>query len=525
VGLERHRLDACREVFWNLEPAELYEHAFRNNEAALSANGAIVCSTGTHTGRSPRDKFFVQEPSSKDAIAWGNINVPISEQNFDRLYEHIVLHCRDRRLYVRDMFAGAEAATRLPIRIITETAWHNLFAAQLFIRPEPGSTQQHDPQFTVINVPSCQAEPQRHGTRSGTFVVIHLGKRVVLIGGTGYAGEIKKSIFTIMNYLLPKAGVLSMHCSANIGRGGDVALFFGLSGTGKTTLSADPERRLIGDDEHGWSDHGVFNIEGGCYAKCIKLSPEYEPQINSAIRFGTVLENVVMNAATRAIDFDSDEITENTRAAYPLNYIPGAVIPSVGSHPATIVFLACDAFGVLPPIAWLNTEQAMYHFLSGYTAKVAGTEAGVTEPTATFSPCFGEPFIPLPPQRYATMLGEKLARHQVNCWLVNTGWTGGVAGVGQRINLRYTRAMVRAAVSRELKSVAFTNDPIFGLAIPTSCPDVPTEVLLPRATWRDPAAYDAKARQLAALFSENFSRFEAETGRAASAATRVGAAV
>jgi len=525
VGLERHRLDGCRDAFWNLQSAELYEHALCAGEGALSASGAIVCSTGTHTGRCPRDKFFVEEPSSKDAINWGKINAPLSELNFDRLYEHVVQHCRDRRLYVRDMFAGAEAATRIPIRVITETAWHNLFAAQLFIRPAPGSTGQHDPQFTVINVPSCQAEPQRHSTRSGTFAVIHLGKRVVLIGGTAYAGEIKKSIFTIMNYLLPMSGVLSMHCSANIGRDNDVALFFGLSGTGKTTLSADPERRLIGDDEHGWSDRGVFNIEGGCYAKCIKLSPEYEPQIYSAIRFGTVLENVVMDLPTRAIDFDSDEITENTRAAYPLEYIPGAVIPSVGPHPTAIVFLACDAFGVLPPIARLSTEQAMYHFLSGYTAKVAGTEAGVTEPTATFSPCFGAPFIPLPPQRYAAMLGEKLGRYEVTCWLVNTGWTGGAAGVGQRINLRHTRAMVRAALTGKLKSAAFANDPIFGLSIPKSCPDVPAEVLSPRGTWGDPAAYDAKAKHLAGLFSENFARFEGVAGKLAGAGPGVRLAV
>ncbi len=506
VGLEAHNLAGCKEAYWNLSPAELYEHALRGGEGVLSESGAIVCATGTHTGRSPRDKFIVEEPTSRGVIGWGKVNEPLSEEHFEALYEHVVEHVRGKRLYVRDMFAGADEATRIPIRIITETAWHNLFAAQLFIRPEPGSTRHHDPQFTVINVPSCKADPQQHVTRTSVFVVIHLARRIVLIGGTAYAGEIKKSIFTIMNYLLPMSGVLSMHCSANIGHDGDVALFFGLSGTGKTTLSADPQRRLIGDDEHGWSERGVFNIEGGCYAKCIKLSRQAEPQIYAAIRFGTVLENVMMDPASRVIDFNSDEITENTRAAYPLEYIPDAVLPSVGSHPKNIIFLTCDAFGVLPPIARLSRDQAMYHFLSGYTAKVAGTEAGVTEPTATFSACFGAPFLPLPPQRYANMLGEKLARHQVNCWLVNTGWTGGGAGVGQRMNLAHTRAMVRAALSGALERTATVTDPIFGLSIPKSCPDVPSEVLSPRGTWSNPAAYDERAQHLAALFNENFAR-------------------
>jgi len=346
-----------------------------------------------------------------------------------------------------------------------------------------------------------------------------------LIGGTAYAGEIKKSIFTIMNYVLPMSGVLSMHCSANVGRGGDVALFLGLSGTGKTTLSADPQRRLIGDDEHGWSDKGVFNIEGGCYAKCIKLSKEYEPQIYQAIRFGTVLENVVMDAATRTIDFNSAAITENTRAAYPLEYIPSAVIPSIGGHPKNIVFLTCDAFGVLPPIAKLTPDQAMYHFLSGYTAKVAGTEAGVTEPEATFSACFGAPFLPLPPQRYATMLGERMAAHDARCWLVNTGWTGGGVGVGQRMNLRHTRAMVAAALGGGLSGVAYIADPVFGLAVPQTCPEVPAEVLSPRSTWPNPSAYDAKANHLAGLFTENFTKFERVSGKVADAGPKVGVRV
>ncbi len=525
VGLEHCGLGGSGGGFWNLPPAELCEHALRAGEGILADSGAIVCTTGEHTGRSPEDKFFVEEPGSRDEIWWGKVNAPISEKHFELLHRHVIGHCRGRKLYVRDMFAGAHEASRIPIRIITETAWHNLFAAQLFIRPAPGSGGRHEPQFTVLYVPTCEADPDKHGTRSGTFVVIHLGQRLVLIGGTGYAGEIKKSIFTIMNYLLPMSGVLPMHCSANVGRGGDTALFFGLSGTGKTTLSADPERRLIGDDEHGWNDQGVFNIEGGCYAKCIKLSEESEPQIYRAIRFGTVLENVVVNNATRAIDFHSAAITENTRAAYPLEYIPNAVIPSVGGHPKNIVFLTCDAFGVLPPIAKLTPEQTMYHFLSGYTAKVAGTEAGVTEPQATFSACFGAPFLPLPPQRYATMLGERMGAHDAYCWLVNTGWTGGGAGVGQRMNLRYTRAMIAAALSGKLNKTAYSTDPIFGLSIPQACPDVPTEVLSPRSTWRNPAAYDAKAKQLAGLFNENFTNLKQVSGKVASAGPRVGAAV
>ena len=525
VGLDRCGLSGCGEVCWNLPPAELCEQALRAGEGTLADNGAIVCTTGEHTGRCPKDKFFVEEPGSRNEIWWGKVNVSISEENFDVLHRRVIEHCRGRRLYVRDMFAGADEESRVPIRIITETAWHNLFAAQLFIRPEHVARGHHDPGFTVVNVPTCKADPGVHGTRSEVFIVIHLGKRLVLIGGTAYAGEIKKSIFTIMNYLLPMSGVLSMHCSANIGRGGDVALFFGLSGTGKTTLSADAQRQLIGDDEHGWSDQGVFNIEGGCYAKCIKLSKENEPQIYQAICFGTVLENVVVDGATRAIDFNSAAITENTRAAYPLEFIPNAVIPSVGGHPKNIVFLTCDAFGVLPPIAKLTPDQAMYHFLSGYTAKVAGTEAGVTEPEATFSTCFGAPFLPLPPQRYATMLGERMAAHDARCWLVNTGWTGGGVGVGQRMNLRHTRAMVAAALGGGLSGVAYVADPVFGLAVPASCPEVPAQVLSPRSTWRDPSAYDAKAKHLAGLFTENFTKFERVSEKVAAAGPKIGVAV
>jgi phosphoenolpyruvate carboxykinase (ATP) len=409
------------------------------------------------------------------------------------------------------MFAGAEPSSRMPIRVVTESAWHNLFATQLFLRPPPGSTGDHAPRFTILNAPTCQADPRSDGTASETFIVIHFAKGLVLIGGTAYAGEIKKSVFTVMNFVLPMAGVLSMHCAANVGREGDVALFFGLSGTGKTTLSADPERRLIGDDEHGWSDKGIFNIEGGCYAKCIGLAEEREPQIYSAIRFGTVLENVVADRVNRQLDFDSAEITENTRAAYPLEYIPNAVLPSVGDHPKNVVFLTCDAFGVLPPISLLTREQATTQFLLGYTAKIAGTEAGVTEPKATFSTCFGAPFLPLPPERYAAMLVERLKNHKTRCWLVNTGWTGGGLGVGQRIKLDHTRSMVRAALGHQLDTVRYAQDPIFGLSHPLACPDVPKDLLVPRKTWRSPEAYEAKAKELAGLFEENIRKFSTQS--------------
>lgn len=506
-GLDHHGITEAAEVHWNLPPAELYEHAIRAGEGMLAETGAIVCATGPHTGRSPNDKFFVEEPQTRERIWWGPVNRPISERCFEALHRRVIEHYRDQKLYVRDMFAGADAATRIPIRIVTETAWHNLFAAQLFIRPKPGSMGEHRPAFTILNAPRCQADPATDGTRSPTFIAIHLTKRLVLIGGTAYAGEIKKSIFTIMNYLLPMAGVFSMHCSANVGSDGDVALLFGLSGTGKTTLSADPQRRLIGDDEHGWNDQGVFNIEGGCYAKCIRLSIGYEPQIYQAIRFGAVLENVVVNPDTREIDFDSERLTENTRAAYPLDHIDNAMVPSVAGHPRHIIFLTCDAFGVLPPVSRLTADQAMYHFLAGYTARIAGTEAGVTEPKATFSSCFGAPFLPLPPERYAALLGEKLARHQAKCWLLNTGWSGGGAGVGKRMDLHHTRAMVKGALSGALDDVRYVVDPVFGLSVPQSCPDVPAQVLNPRTTWSDPAAYDAKAKHVASLFVDNARNF------------------
>jgi phosphoenolpyruvate carboxykinase (ATP) len=410
---------------------------------------------------------------------------------------------------VQDTYAGADPSYRLPIRVVTELAWHSLFARTMFINPDARSTERHTPEFTIINIPSFKADPARDGTRAETFILMDFTERLVLIGGTSYAGETKKSVFTILNYLLPQRGVMSMHCSANVGDAGDVAIFFGLSGTGKTTLSADPERRLIGDDEHGWSDDGVFNFEGGCYAKVIKLSPEAEPDIYRTTRmFGTVLENVVYDPATRALDLDDSTKTENTRAAYPLTSIPNIVPEGHAGHPQNIIMLTADAFGVLPPVARLTPEQAMYHFLSGYTAKVAGTERGVTEPEATFSTCFGAPFMVLHPGTYADLLGKKLTEHKANCWLVNTGWSGGPYGEGQRMKIKYTRAMIRAILNGSLAEVETRPDPVFGVGVPVSCPDVPPEVLTPRNTWKDTEAYDRKARELAERFNKNFKKYE-----------------
>ncbi len=507
------KLEACGitdpgEVHWNLSRDELIERAIADGDGKAADNGALVVKTGVCTGRRPNDRFIVEEPSTRDDIDWGTVNVGVSPETFDRLHRKILDYYTGRTLFARDCYAGADPSTRLKVRVVNERAWHNLFAGTLFIRPEAAALADFEPDFTVLNAPWCSADPVVDGTRSDVFVVVSFEKRLVLVGGTQYAGEVKKSIFSIMNYLLPKRGVLSMHCSANVGKGGDVALFFGLSGTGKTTLSADPNRRLIGDDEHGWSDNGVFNIEGGCYAKCIKLSKEQEPQIYSAIRHGSVLENVVMDDAGH-IDYDAADITENTRAAYPLEFIDGAVIPSVGGHPENVVFLTCDAFGVLPPVSRLTPDQAMYHFMSGYTAKVAGTEAGVTEPQATFSACFGAPFMPLPASKYATMLGERIAKHQATCWLVNTGWSGGPYGVGKRVNIHHTRAMVTAALDGSLTAAGFQIDPIFGFEVPKACDGVPAEVLTPKSTWSDGAAYDRKAKELAGLFAENFAMFKA----------------
>jgi phosphoenolpyruvate carboxykinase (ATP) len=491
----------------DLPISQLVESALERKEGKLTSTGALLATTGKYTGRSPQDKYIVEETSVKNKINWGAVNQPISKEIFENLYKKVLVYLKTKdKVYASKNFAGADKGYRLPIRVINEFAWHNLFARQLFIRPTEAELATHEAEFTIISAPGFKANPTVDGTNSETFIIISFEKRTVLIGGTEYAGEIKKSVFSIMNYLLPEKNVLSMHCSANVGDEGDVALFFGLSGTGKTTLSADPDRHLIGDDEHGWSHTGVFNIEGGCYAKCISLTEEKEPQIYNAIRFGAVLENVVLDKNFNP-DYHDTSLTENTRAAYPLQSIPNSVIPSVAGHPSTIIFLTADAFGVLPPISKLTKEQAMYHFLSGYTSKLAGTERGVTSPEATFSTCFGAPFLPLPAYRYAEMLGEKINQHNAQVFLVNTGWSGGEYGVGKRMNLAYTRAMVQAALLGELNSVETIVDPIFGLNIPARCPGVPDEVLQPKDTWADKKAYEAKAKSLASKFQENFKKF------------------
>jgi phosphoenolpyruvate carboxykinase (ATP) len=514
-GLEDHGLRTSRPIHWNLPAAALYEHIICRQEGELAKEGPIVCRTGAHTGRSPNDKFVVREPSSEGHIAWGKVNREIARTHFDVLKRDMLAHLGDRELFVQDLYAGADPKYRLRVRFIQELAWQNLFVRNLFIVPPDEDLAGFAPQFTVITAPSFKASPERHGTRSEVAIVLNLGTREVLIAGTSYAGENKKSIFTVLNYLLPLQGVLSMHCSANIGAGGDTALFFGLSGTGKTTLSSDPERRLIGDDEHGWSDEGVFNFEGGCYAKLIRLSPEAEPQIYATTRrFGTVLENVVIDPATRALQLDDATLTENTRGAYPISFIDNAVPSGVGGYPANIVMLTADAFGVLPPIARLSPEGAMYHFLSGYTAKVAGTEKGVKDPSATFSTCFGAPFLPLNPNVYARGLGERIARFKAHVWLVNTGWTGGPFGVGERMSIAHTRAMIRAALSGQLDQVAYQRHPIFNVDMPSRCPEVPAGVLDPRGTWSDAAAYDQQARKLAQMFVDNFKTFEGDVDRA-----------
>jgi phosphoenolpyruvate carboxykinase (ATP) len=494
----------------NLTPPELIEHALRNGEGVLGRDGQIIVDTRPHTGRSPKDKAFVKEPSSENHIDWGDTNRPTDEATFDALLDKVSVYLSERDVYALDCYVGADENYRVPVRVYTEFAWHSLFAHHMFITPEtpvPG----FQPEFTVIDAALFQADPKRDNVPSSTFILVNFARRIVLIGGTRYAGEIKKSVFTLMNYLLPLRDTLSMHCSANVGKEkGDSAIFFGLSGTGKTTLSSDPHRPLIGDDEHGWSADGVFNFEGGCYAKVIRLSPTAEPEIWAATnRFATVIENVVYDERTRVLDVDSEEKTENTRSAYPLDYIPNIVPGSKAGHPTTIIMLTADAFGVLPPIAKLTRDQAMYHFLSGYTAKVAGTERGVTEPTATFSTCFGAPFMVHHPTVYAKLLGERIDKHNVTCWLVNTGWSGGVYGVGKRMSIAHTRAMVNAAIEGRIPQ-SFETEPFFGLQIPTSVPDVPSNVLNPRNVWADPAAYDAQAHKLQQLFFNNFKRFEAQ---------------
>jgi phosphoenolpyruvate carboxykinase (ATP) len=494
-------------VHRNLSPPTLVEMAIARGEGKMANSGALVVSTGKRTGRSPKDRFLVSHETSKERIDWGVMNQPVEPGVFGRLFDRVRDHLEGRELFVVDGYIGADPGYSIKLRVITELAWHALFARQLFRRPQTYE-RDFDPEFTVVAAPNFHPVPDRDGTNSDAFVGIDLDEKSVLICGTHYAGEIKKSIFTAANYLLPLEGVLPMHCSANLGPDGDVALFFGLSGTGKTTLSADPERRLIGDDEHGWSDNGIFNFEGGCYAKCIRLSAEKEPQIWSAITFGSVVENVVMDDEERTVDFDDDEITENTRAAYPLDFIPGFVPEGRAGHPDTIVFLTADAFGVLPPISLLSEDGAAYHFLSGFTSKLAGTETGLgEEPEPSFSTCFGAPFLPLKPHVYAEMLIDKLRKHGTRVFLLNTGWTGGAYGVGKRIDIDHTRAMVKAATSGALDGVATKRHPLFNLDVPVTCPGVPDEVLDPQSTWADEDAYEEQARELARMFAENFEKF------------------
>jgi phosphoenolpyruvate carboxykinase (ATP) len=496
-----------KDVLQNLSPAELVEESIRRGEAQLAENGALTAETGKRTGRSPKDKFIVKDAITAEKVNW-KANQPFEPEAFEALYRRVLDYLKDKKLYVQQLYCGADPKYRLPLQVINEYAWHNLFVRQLFVRPTAEELKAHTAEFTVIAVPEFQAVPKRDGTNSDVFILTDFTRRLVLIGGTKYAGEMKKCIFGVMNFLLPDRNVFPMHCSANVGPDGESALFFGLSGTGKTTLSADPDRALIGDDEHGWSQSGVFNFEGGCYAKCIKLSKENEPQIWNAIRFGSVLENVVVDPHTRIPDYDDQSRTENTRAAYPVEFIENARIPGMGGHPRNVLFLTADAFGVLPPISKLTPDQAMYHFLSGYTAKLAGTETGVTEPQPNFSTCFGAPFLPLPPRIYARMLGDRLREHGAHCWLLNTGWTGGPYGVGHRMSLAYTRAMVRAVLKGELANVRYQTEGAFGLSIPTSCPGVPSELLDPRNVWRDKDAYDRQAAELAEKFARNFEKFE-----------------
>ncbi len=509
-NIDKHGINNPGTVYWNLTTPMLYEQIIRRREGVISHLGPIIVRTGDHTGRSPSDKFVVKEPSSEDEIWWGKINQPISEANYNSLYGRLRAYLQNKDVFVFDGYVGADPQYRKKVRFITELAYHALFVRNMFIREfDPAVLRTFVPDMVVINVPSFHAVPEEDGTRSQTFIIQNLAKSMTIIGGTAYAGENKKSIFSAMNYYLPKQGVMSMHCSANYGKDkDDAAIFFGLSGTGKTTLSADPERTLIGDDEHGWSDNGVFNLEGGCYAKVIRLDPEGEPEIfETTRRFGTVLENVAYDSDTRHVDLDDDSLTENTRSSYPISHIPNADPSGMAGHPKNIMFLTADAFGVLPPISKLTKEQAMYHFLSGYTAKVAGTEIGITEPSPIFSACFGAPFMPLHPGVYAELLGEKIDKHGSDVWLINTGWTGGPFGVGSRMKLKYTRRMVAAALAGELADVETVTDPTFGVQIPVHVEGVPDDVLMPRKTWADGAAYDAQSKKLAGMFVKNFAAY------------------
>ncbi|MCV9386558.1 phosphoenolpyruvate carboxykinase (ATP) [Reichenbachiella ulvae] len=509
-GLAHSGILKAAEVHWNLSPAELIEKAIINKEGSLTSTGALMCDTGKFTGRSPKDRFIVKDEETSENIWWNDINIPFSEENFDKLHKKMLNFLQDKTIYARDAYAGADKTYRLNLRVINTQAWHNLFCFNMFLRPEAYKLKDFKPNFTIICVPEFEADPETDGTRSANFAIINMKKRMILIGGTAYAGEMKKGIFSVLNYLLPvKEKVLSMHCSANMGlEKKDTAIFFGLSGTGKTTLSADPNRDLIGDDEHGWTENNVFNFEGGCYAKVIDLTEKNEPDIFRAIKFGAIVENTRYFENTRQVDYENVSVTENTRTAYPIHHINNAANPSIGGIPRNIFFLTCDAFGVIPPISKMSKGQAMYHFISGYTAKVAGTEAGVTEPQTAFSACFGAPFLPLHPTQYAEMLGKKMEENEVNVWLINTGWTGGPYGIGSRIKLKYTRAMISAALNGTLENVGYRTHSIYGVQIPMTCPDVPSSVLSPRETWKNDDGYYAKANDLANRFRENFKKFE-----------------
>ncbi len=512
-SLSRHGLRNLARVNFNLSAPALYEEAMRRGEGHVAENGPLVVRTGQHTGRSANDKFTVRDEST-DKTVWWDANKAMSPAQFDLLHADMMKHAEGRELFAKDLFGGADLTHRISVRVITEYAWHSLFVHHLLIRPTAEELKTFDPEFTVIDLPSFTADPARHGTASGTVIAVNFAKKMVLIGGTSYAGEMKKSVFTIMNYLMPAKGVLTMHCSANVGADGKSAIFFGLSGTGKTTLSADASRTLIGDDEHGWSENGIFNIEGGCYAKVIRLSREAEPEIFSTTeRFGTVLENVVMDDASRVLDLDDATYAENTRAAYPIGFIPNASTTGRTGHPSNVILLTADAFGVLPPIAKLTPSQAMYHFLSGFTAKVAGTEKGLgKEPQPTFSTCFGAPFMPRHPSEYGNLLRDLIGLHQADCWLVNTGWTGGAFGVGKRMPIKATRTLLNAALDGSLAGVEMRIDPHFKFRVPVGAPGVDAAILNPRDTWADKAAYDAQAHKLARMFRDNFQKFEAHVG-------------
>jgi phosphoenolpyruvate carboxykinase (ATP) len=523
--LEQLGLNNCANVFWNLTPSDLVEETIINGQGILTDTGALAIDTGEFTGRSPKDRFIVCDSNTENTVWWGDVNIKFSPEKFDALYNRMQAYLANRDIYVRDAYACADPNYRINIRVITEYPWSNMFAYNMFLRPELKELENFKADWHIVCAPGFKANPQIDGTRQHNFAIINFTKKMIIIGGTGYTGEIKKGIFSVLNYVLPhEKNTLSMHCSANIGKNGDTAIFFGLSGTGKTTLSADPERGLIGDDEHGWADGSVFNFEGGCYAKTIDLTKEKEPQIWDAIKFGAILENVEFFENTSTVDFSDGSKTENTRVSYPIHHINNAVVPSIGGNPKNIFFLTCDAFGVLPPISKLTPEQAMYQFISGYTAKVAGTEVGITEPQTTFSACFGKAFLPLHPSKYAELLGKKMKEHNANVWLVNTGWSGGSYGVGSRISLKYTRAIITAALNGDLDKVKYEILPVFNFAIPVSCPNVPDEILNPRNTWSDKNAYDNTLAKLAEQFNKNFTQYEQGTAKEIlAAAPKIGA--